>query len=213
MTLDLDAALSALPLFPLHSAVLFPGALLPLHVFEPRYRTMIADVLAGNRALAVVHVPDAHADMSGNPPIAEIAGVGTIVEHKELAGGRYHIMLIGRARVRLQELSFEAPYRRALATVVRSEGSATGASLAALHTAIATFTRLVAERDDSFKLRFPKDADPGAIADACASQLIISPIERQRALETRDVEQRVRHVTEVLTVQRAMLAPDTTTVH
>jgi ATP-dependent Lon protease len=205
---DLDAALRELPLFPLHSAVLFPGALLPLHVFEPRYRTLVKDALAGHRAMAIAHVPDPEADMSGNPPIDEVAGAGTIVEHHELPGGRFNIVLMGRARVRIQELRFAPPYRRAIATVLESSDEDVPAmDLAALHAAIGAFTKLVQERDDSFKLRLPKDASPGQLADACAHQLILSPIERQRVLASLDVRERARAVTEVLTVQRAMLAP------
>ena len=207
---DFEPALRELPLFPLHSAVLFPGAVMPLHVFEPRYRKLITDALAGHRALAIAHVPDPEADMSGNPPISEVAGVGTIVEHGELPGGRFNILLVGRARVRVQELSFSPPYRRAIATILPTVGDDELGPIdrASLHAAVAAFTQLVKQRDDSFKLRIPKDATAGQLADACAHQLILSPIERQRVLAALDVRARARAVTEVLTVQRAMLAPD-----
>lgn len=205
---DLGLALREIPLFPLHSAVLFPGALLPLHVFEPRYRALVRDALASHRAIAIAHIPDPDADMSGNPPIAEVAGVGTIVEHWELPGGRFNIVLVGRARVRVQELSFVAPYRRAIASVLDTRDAVIpGTEVGALHAAITAFTTVVRERDASFTLRLPKESDPGVIADACAHQLVISPVERQRVLEALDVRARVRIVTEVLTVQRATLAP------
>lgn len=207
---DLELALRELPLFPLHGAVLFPGSLLPLHVFEPRYRKLVEDVLDGHRALAVAHVPDPDADMAGAPPIAEIAGAGTIVEHWELPGGRCNIVLVGRARVRVQELSFAPPYRRAIATVLEADEAedVPAIELASLHAAVSSFTQIVKNRDDSFKLRAPRDASAGQLIDSYAHQLILSPIERQRVLETVDVQKRARVVTEVLTVQRAMLAPD-----
>ena len=92
-TTGLREALDELPLFPLPQVALFPGATLPLHVFEPRYRTMIRDVLASHRILAVVQITareplDAH----GNPPIAAVAGVGLVVDHMEMPGGRYNIL-------------------------------------------------------------------------------------------------------------------------
>src|SRR5262249_36038830 len=66
---DLAPALPALPLFPLPT-VLFPGALLPLHIFEPRYRAMVREVLDGHRVLAVVFVTDAgQLDAHGHPAI------------------------------------------------------------------------------------------------------------------------------------------------
>ncbi len=204
----LELALRELPLFPLQGAVLFPGSLMPLHVFEPRYRELVRDALAGHRALAIAHVPDPDADMRGNPPIAEIAGVGTIVEHWELPGGRFNIVLVGRARVRLQELSLARPYRRAIARVAQpSHDHVSGTELAALHAAIGAFVALVKARDASFELRLPRDGDAGALVDASAHQLVINPLDRQRVLETLDVNERAQLVTEVLTIQRATLAP------
>src|SRR3954462_2326372 len=101
---DLGPALSALPLFPLPT-VLFPGAMLPLHIFEPRYRAMIRDALDTHRALAVVLITDPNTlDEHGHPVIAEIAGAGVIVDHAELPSGRFNILVRGRARVRLEEL-------------------------------------------------------------------------------------------------------------
>jgi Lon protease-like protein len=205
---DLNLALRELPIFPLRGAVLFPGTVLPLHVFEERYRALARDALATHRTLAIAHVPDPLADLAGNPPIAELAGVGSIVDHRELSDGRFHLVLLGRARVRLDELSFRAPYRRAVATVLEATPQPVAAvHVAALHGAITAFAALVRARDKTFALHLPEDASPSALADACAQQLIIDPLERQRVLEAVDARTRVRIVTEVLTVQRATLQP------
>src|SRR5215468_9252705 len=111
---DLLPALSALPLFPL-PMVLFPGALMPLHIFEPRYRAMVRDLLETHRALAVVLITDHdRLDEHGHPRIAAVAGAGVIIDHVELPSGRFNILVRGRARVALEELPFgEKPYRRA----------------------------------------------------------------------------------------------------
>ncbi|NUP07255.1 MAG: LON peptidase substrate-binding domain-containing protein [Polyangiaceae bacterium] len=205
---DLTAALEELPLFPLPQAVLLPGALLPLHVFEPRYRKMVRDVLDGHRTLSVVNIPDAtKLDERGMPIIARVAGVGTIVDHAELPSGRYNILLRGRARVTLEELTFVPPYRRARATILPSRdedvSSTATASLIASSTA---FVALVRERDASFDFRMPKLSDPGTLADHCAQQLLIDARDRQTALETTSVVERVRFVTETLALQKMTLA-------
>ncbi len=123
-------------------------------------------------------------------------------------------MVMGRARVRLQELTFQEPYRRAIATAFEPASDAVSPiHMAGLHSAIGAFTSVVRDRDPSFKLRLPKDADAPAIADACAHQLIISPTERQRVLEALDVSSRVRIVTEVLTIQRATLSLEPQTLN
>jgi uncharacterized protein len=107
-----EDALSSIPIFPLPRVVLFPEAALPLHVFEPRYRKMIADCLATHGALAVAPIVDGE-DEHGRPAIARIAGGGLVVEHQPLPDGRSNIVVLGQARLRLEELEPEVgiPYR------------------------------------------------------------------------------------------------------
>src|SRR5204863_2657330 len=82
---DLAPALDALPIFPLPQTVLFPGALLPLHVFEPRYRSMVKDCLSTHKAMAVALIQAGTArDDHGHPGIEPVAGVGVIVDHVQL---------------------------------------------------------------------------------------------------------------------------------
>jgi ATP-dependent Lon protease len=204
---DLAPALEALPLFPLQT-VLFPGALLPLHVFEPRYRALVRDILETHRALSVVLVTNPQGtDEHGHPAIAEVAGAGVIVDYAELPDGRYNILVRGRARVRLRELSFEPPYRRAAASVIEvPEVEVPQADLASLVSAATSFATIVRERERSFELPLPKNAPPALIADLCAHHLVIDPRERQAILEIGDVPARVRHVAEVLAMQRLALS-------
>jgi len=81
-------------LFPLPRVVLLPGALLPLHIFEPRYRALVADALADDRRIGVATLlPDA-APQPGLPPaIHPIIGVGQIIQHQPFADGRSNIVL------------------------------------------------------------------------------------------------------------------------
>lgn len=201
-------ALSALPLFPLPQAVLFPGAVLPLHVFEPRYKAMIRDCLASHRALSVVQITDPDARDERRPPaIAKIAGLGVIIEHAELSEGRFNILVRGRARVRLEELPFVPPYRTARATLLESEETGIAERDVTAMIANATaFVALIRERDKDFDFRLPKSASPGAVADVCAHHLIIDAGERQSILETLDLPARVQRVTETLALQRLSLS-------
>ena len=93
-TRALAPALEALPIFPLPQTVLFPGALLPLHVFEPRYRTMVKDCLSTHKALAVALIRETEErDVHRHPLIERVAGVGVIIDHVELPDGRYNILV------------------------------------------------------------------------------------------------------------------------
>jgi len=203
---DLIAAFEALPIFPLQQVVLFPGMLLPLHVFEPRYVAMMRDVLATHRCIAMALVSERSADMDGSPSFRPVAGVGNIMEHVELPGDRLHILLRGRARVRLEELPFTPPYRRARATLITTQqGPVADTALAALHHAAGSFARLIKRRDPNFELHLPKDADPAAIADALTHQLVLDSATRQTLLESTDAAERIGRLTETLTIQLATL--------
>jgi uncharacterized protein len=98
-------------LFPLPNLVLFPHVMQPLHVFEPRYRDLLEDALAGDRLIAMaVLAPGWERDYEGRPRLYPVACLGRITTHFRLADGTYNVLLLGLQRVRLvREL---APARR-----------------------------------------------------------------------------------------------------
>lgn len=97
------------PIFPLGGALLFPRTQLPLHVFEPRYRDMVRDALAGNRMIAMVQPRD-HLDPPG---LFEIGCIGTITGSETLEDGRFNIVLEGTSRFRIaREAVVETLYRQ-----------------------------------------------------------------------------------------------------
>lgn len=100
-----------IPLFPLPGVVLLPGTLLPLHIFEPRYREMVADALSGNRVIGMAMLKPGFEEDEGASPVYEIGGAGEIIESEELEDGRYNILLEGKFRYRIVEESPAAPYR------------------------------------------------------------------------------------------------------
>jgi uncharacterized protein len=110
--------LKKIPIFPLPGVVFFPGTLLPLHIFEPRYRAMVEDALAGDgvigMALAVTDGSDP-ASFHRNPPVRRLGGAGRIVEHEKLEDGRYNIVLEGAFRYRIVSEEASGLYR--IATV------------------------------------------------------------------------------------------------
>ena len=102
-----------MPLFPLANVWLFPGALLPLHIFEPRYRSMVEDILDGPGRIVMGTVVEGHeGELAGSPPVHQVAGLGEIVNHERLSDGRFHLRLFGLGRVRLFEVESECAYRK-----------------------------------------------------------------------------------------------------
>ncbi|MFQ5521288.1 MAG: LON peptidase substrate-binding domain-containing protein, partial [Candidatus Methylomirabilia bacterium] len=104
-----------LPVFPLPNVVFFPHTMLPLHIFEPRYREMVADCLTGDKRLAVVLLkPGWEADYYGRPPVYPVAGAGEITQWESLPDGRYNILLRGLGRILIDgEAGSEKLYRLA----------------------------------------------------------------------------------------------------
>jgi Lon protease-like protein len=106
--------LSAVPLFPLPNVVLFPRAILPLHIFEERYKAMTAAALQGERQIAMALLrPGWEKNYHGAAAIEPVVCVGTILAHEQLSDGTYNLLLQGSARAKVvRELTLH-PYRTA----------------------------------------------------------------------------------------------------
>src|SRR5476649_2585299 len=103
-----------LPLFPLPNVVLFPNVFLPLHIFEPRYREMVADALASDRMIGMVLLrPGWDHDYEGRPPIYRIGCSGVLTHTERLPDGRYNLVLRGVERFTIVAEDAALSYRRA----------------------------------------------------------------------------------------------------
>lgn len=101
-----------LPIFPLPNVVFFPRTVLPLHIFEPRYKQMVADALEGNRQIGMALLqPGWESRQDESPEVFDTGGMGLITQYKDLEEGRYNILLSGRHRYRIMEFIRETPYR------------------------------------------------------------------------------------------------------
>jgi uncharacterized protein len=189
-----------IPIFPLPEVVFFPETVLPLHVFEPRYRQMIADSLAGDRWLGVVMLRAGwEKDYQGRPPVHDVAGAGEIIQAEMLADGRYNILLDGRVRVRI--LSEEPPdgrlYRVARAERVEDRGPAPGdrtfsGRLQELRAAHARLLLALGQSHPDVVGRLTvAGASPGTVIDRIVSAVVPDAEVRQRLLETTDVSERL----------------------
>jgi len=93
------AELGNLPLFPLPNVVLFPAAVLPLHIFEERYKAMTADALRGDRRIAMALLrPGWEKSYHARPAIEPVVCIGRILSAEKLPDGKYNFLLQGEAR-------------------------------------------------------------------------------------------------------------------
>lgn len=201
------AVLTALPIFPLPNCVLLPGGLLPLHVFEPRYRELTRDCLAGHHLMGVARLrPGYEQTYYGSPPVFERCGVGKIICSEELPDGRFILLLRGIARAEIaRELPNERAYRRVEARMLEDD-QANARELIDHHRRLVSLCDRLAEVLDQGgpQLRdLARSTDsPGACADAIAAALIMDADERQQLLETIDPMARLQrtlgHVSHLL---------------
>lgn len=193
-------ALQRLPIFPLPGVVLFPNALLPLHIFEARYRKMARDVLDSHRHLGVAFLKSASdALVSDLPAVRPIMGVGEIVLAHELPDGRFNVLVRGRVRAQVeQELSTEEPYRIVTASLradapTMNDGELRDADQA-LRALVRRLAETVAEGGELLRKILLSHDEPADLADVLAAALIAEAPKRQRLLEMRNVVKRIERV-------------------
>jgi len=207
-----------LPLFPLPNVVLFPGVFLPLHIFEPRYREMVADALMGDRLTGMVLLkPGWESDYQGRPPVFPIGCSGVITHVDRLEDGRYNIVLRGLERFRILEENGERMYRRAttqaLSEAIHRSDDRTGL----MHQRARLETLLAAIVDRSHGGRASDTSEASAnyakaasamtdedLVHALAQYLDLEPLEKQALLEQENLRIRADSLIELLEMKLLM---------
>ena len=177
------------PLFPLPTTVLFPGARMPLHIFEPRYRRMLADALATDRRIAM--------GLAVDGGIRPLCGVGRIVRHEPFADGTSDIVLEGECRARILAVAKqEGGYL--MADLDRLEETADPAGARGLAEPLravleASFRAVHGEKGEPLLAGLlAGEEGAGRLADLAAELLLEHPMQRQRVLEALDPLERLR---------------------
>ena len=189
-------ALPRLPIFPLPGAVLLPHALVPLHVFEPRYRKMTQDCAAGLKVLALAQIAGESAAVRQQPEVLRIIGAGVLARVDRLADGRFNIVVRGVQRAIIEEeLPSGEPYRivRARALAAPQLDLSTAAVLAdgLKRLVLALSSARPGPEMQSLLQLAARARDPGDLADIVCGALLASPRERQAALEALDIGRRL----------------------
>ena len=175
--------LRRIPIFPLPGVVLLPGTMMPLHIFEPRYRAMVADALAGERTIGMAMIKPGWESAGPTPDIHPIGGAGRIVEAEELPDGRYNIVLQGEFRYRVVSESPPAPYRVAEVEEIATIPFADAGEALKISTEATLLFRAIAASMEAPPL--PDEIlDPERLASELAVRLRYDPSELQVLLET-----------------------------
>jgi uncharacterized protein len=193
----------SLPIFPLPDLTFFPHTMLPLHIFEARYRAMITDCLSRDRRLAVVGLrPGYEESYEGRPAVHDVMGVGRIVQWERMATGRFNLLLQGECRARIdRELPADTLYRMVAATPLDDIGvDAPGVEALASRVRSRAARILATVGRSGVELQATLDAltDPGRLCDLVASTLIPGSSTRQALLEELHVERRLERLAAAL---------------
>ena len=196
-----SAHLESLIIFPLPDVVFFPGTLLPLHIFEPRYRQMTRDALEQERPIAMATIdPSGRTDSYDRPLVRPYAGVGKIVESEELADGRFLMVLGGEMRVRIvDEYAPERPYRLVRAVPVPDEPGdeqATEDALESIRALVMTMRGANARLASVVMEELEKHPDPAVFTNRLASMIGGDTNAQYRFLQTIRVSDRMTAIVE-----------------
>ena len=188
-----------LPLFPLNS-VLFPGATLPLHIFEERYKKMVNLCLESNSPFGVLLIRSgSEVDEAAEP--FEIGTTARIVRVQHLDAGRMNLICLGEQRFRLSRQVSETPYLVAEVEPLQSidgegqEAKDVADTVAAL---FAEYHRLYLAVSNQWTRQIGMPGAPSELADFVASRMAVDPWSKQRLLEELSVRRRLEMEMETL---------------
>ena len=189
---------ATVPIFPLPGALLLPRGQLPLHIFEPRYRAMMRDALAGDGVIAMIQ-PSGQGEDEANPPLFAVGCLGRIAASRLLEDGRYNLVLAGISRFTVRrELPRHADgYRLVEADYSgfetdRTEDRETEIDKPRL---LAALRRMLATRSLDLNWEAIEGARTEPLVNALAMGMPFSVSEKQALLESPDVAERARTIT------------------
>ena len=206
---------TVIPIFPLNTVV-FPGQQLPLHIFEPRYRQLVGDVLADDGEFGIALIRSGSETGGGATPV-EVGCAVRISELQELPDGRFNLICEGTRRFRVVESLDESPYLRAAVEYLPLPDDAADEETVELAEDVGALYRdylgLALALDGGWQRRMKSPQDPVRLADAVAAQLDATAGRKQEILATPrlaprlEIEQRLlrdanRSLSEQIVVRR-----------
>ncbi|WP_405013798.1 LON peptidase substrate-binding domain-containing protein [Kitasatospora sp. NBC_01539] len=220
-----------LPLFPLNT-VLFPGLVMPLHIFEERYRRLVADLLAGpedaprrfgvlairdGREVAPVREKDGPAGpldglgtMTGDPleALYKVGCVADVTTARRQSDGRYELLITGTTRFRLHAVDATGPYLVGETELLPEEsGQGSGALAAAVERAFRAYRkRLAGARESSLAGDHDLPLDPQVLSYLVAATAVLPAPVKQELLASPQTAQRLTTELELLRRENALLA-------
>ena len=203
-----DFSVRELPLFPLPDVVLFPQQLLPLHIFESRYRMLLQSVLESDKRFGIVRINPQSGAM------AEIGCCAEVLQHQTTEDGRSYVVTLGQQRFRLLNINRETPYKTAMVSWLEDKPVSNQDSISSLrdqvHKALTDVVTLTAKLQNR-EVELPDDLPdlPRELSFWIGAHLDQAASEQQTLLELTDTSERLERQFEMLDHTRRQLAART----
>jgi uncharacterized protein len=191
---------SRIPVFPLPNVVLFPKTYLPLHIFEPRYRTMVSDAAISGQCIGMALLKDGwETDYYGHPPVFSMGCVGRLANVQTLADGRSNILLQGLERFTIEQEWYDKAYREAtIAVTVR--GTETSLDPVVRRRLFTLLESYLQSRDDAptWKELFRESVSDEIVVNTLSTYLECTALEKQFLLEADSLHQQARRLSDLI---------------
>ena len=189
---NLDNFSGVVPLFPLSSVVFFPNTLLPLHIFEPRYKEMVNTAINNEKIIGMALLkPGWEKDYYGNPQVYDVIGMGRIVSSEFFDDGKINIVLYGLKRAKITEVTDDLPYRLAHVNIIENIGNSEDEVFRSrIEELIHTWNLYLDEKQKAHRINVNTKLPLENLTDALGSLIFSNVFDKQRLLEETNVQKR-----------------------
>ncbi|MCH7518249.1 MAG: LON peptidase substrate-binding domain-containing protein [Candidatus Dadabacteria bacterium] len=193
---NLENFSGVVPLFPLSSVVFFPNTLLPLHIFEPRYKEMVNAAINNEKIIGMALLkPGWESDYYGNPDVYDVIGMGRIVSSEVFEDGKINIILYGLKRAKIQEIIKDLPYRLARVDIVENNHDADDEIYRRkIEELIYKWNLYLNEKQKSHRINVNTKLPLENLTDTLASLIFSNVFDKQRILEETKVLKRAETI-------------------
>jgi len=194
-------------LFPLGGVVLFPHAVLPFHIFEPRYIQMMNDAILSDRMITIIQPKSPIIEITNGPALESVGCMGHIIQHERLPDGRFNLLLAGLTRVTLVD-EIRTPgrlYREANVNLVEDFGHSDVVKTS-VEELSERFLRLLdktgysSNSDKDLRRVFSESKDPSMLTDLVAQSLGLPPMVKQALLNEAHVPKRLEQILSIMRI-------------